>query len=103
MIAKGMILFRIQRFQQRRSRIAPEITGHLVHFIQQEQRIQAAYLLHPVNQPPRHGPDVCPAMSANLRLVPHAAQRNPGKLTVDGFRNRQRHGSLAHTGRAYQA
>ena len=103
MIAEGMVLLRIQRFQQRRSRIAPEIAGHLVHFIQQEQRVQAPDFLHPVDDAARHGPDVSAAMPADFRFVPHAAQGNPGKLAVDGFRNRHGHGSLAHAGRTYQA
>ena len=102
MIAEGMILFRIQRLQQRRSRIAPEIAGHLVHFIQQEQRIQAAHLLHPAYDASRHGPDVGTAVPADFRFIPYAAQGNTGKFAVYGFRNRDCHGSLADSGRTYQ-
>jgi hypothetical protein len=36
---KVLVLFRIENFQQRRGGIAAEIHAHLIHFIQQEDRI----------------------------------------------------------------
>ena len=102
MVAECVILFRIQRFQQGGCRVSPEIAGHLVNLIQKEQGIQAPRLLHAVDQPSRHSPDISAAMSANLSFIPYPAQRNTGKFTVYCFGNGNRHGSLAHTGRPHK-
>jgi hypothetical protein len=35
-VLEGGVLLRVQHFKQRRGRIAAEVRGHLVHFVQQE-------------------------------------------------------------------
>ena len=39
-IVEGVILFRIQNFQQRRGGIAAPVMAHLVDLVQQEQRVR---------------------------------------------------------------
>ena len=41
MIVEGEILLRVEHFEQRRRRVAPEIGAHLVDFVQAEDRIVA--------------------------------------------------------------
>ena len=50
MIHEHEILFRIEHFEQRRRRVAAEIGGHLVDFVQHEHRIAHAGLLHHLDE-----------------------------------------------------
>ena len=45
MIGKGIVLLRIENFEQRRGRITAKIHRHLVDLIEQEQRISDLTLL----------------------------------------------------------
>ena len=102
MVAECVVLFRIQGFQQGGCRIAPKIAGHLIHFIQQKQGVQTAHFLHAVDQPARHRANIRAAMSADLRFIPHPAQRNTGKFSIHRFRNGFRQRSFTYAGRPYQ-
>ena len=39
MIVEGVVLFRVQNLQQRRGGVAAPVMAHLVHLVQQEQRV----------------------------------------------------------------
>ena len=98
-IVKGRILFRIENFQQGRSRIAAEIRTHFFNLIEKEQRVRIFRLFHALNNLARHGTDISPAMTTNFGFVPnpakrHAHKRAPGRIghrfTQRGFTNARR-------------
>ncbi len=102
-IAEIEVLFRVQRLKESRRGIAPEIVAELVDFVKDDHRVLGPGLLHGLNDAPRHGPDVGPAMAADFRLVAHPAEGNALELAAqrpgDGTAQR----GLAHTGRAREA
>ncbi len=82
MIIEGMVLLRIKHFQQRGRWVAAEIHAHFIHFIQQKHRIVGAGLFQALHNFPRQGADIGSAMPADFGLIPHAAQRQPHKLSA---------------------
>ena len=98
-ILEGGVLLRVQHFEQRRCRIAAEVRGHLVHFVEQEDGVLGAGPLHVLNDLPGQRADVGAAMAANLGLVAHAAQGEPHKLAAGGFGDRHSQRSFAHARR----
>ena len=98
-----MILFRVEHLQQCGGRITPEVHSHLVHFVKQEQRVLHRHLGHILQNLARHGADIGAAVTANFRLVAHAAKRHAHKFAVGRTRDRLPQRSLAHAGRADQA
>ena len=75
MVAEGMVLFRVEHFEQSRGWIAAEIHADLVDFVHHEDRIARAGLLHALNDPPGQGADIGSAMAREFRLRPG---RRPG-------------------------
>ena len=73
-VRKGVVLFRIQHFQQSAGRVA--VVGHpeLVHFIQYNNRIGSPALLDPVHDSARHRSDIGSPVSADVCFIPHTAQ-----------------------------
>ena len=76
-IGECIVLLRIEYLEQRRRRISSEIHRHLVHFVEQEHRIDRSRLLHPLNDLAGERADVRPPMTADLGFIAHAAQRQP--------------------------
>ena len=99
-IAERRVLLRIEHFEQRRSRIAPEIAAQLVHLIQHEHRVVRARAPQRLDHLPRHRSDVRTAMPADLRLIVHAAQRNPLELAPQRTRDRAAQRRLPHSRRS---
>ena len=67
-----MVLFRIEHFEQRRTRVAAEISAELVDFIEQQHRIHRAGFLHHLNNLSGQCADVGATMTANLSFITHA-------------------------------
>ncbi len=92
MIAKRVVLRRVEHFEQRRRRIAAPIRPDFVDLVQHDDRIHRAGVSQRANQPSRQRTDVGPAMSADFRFVAHAAKRHPHELpargSCDGFTDR---------------
>ena len=103
MVVERGVLFRIQHFQQSRGRIAAIVGTQLVDLVQQEKRIGGIHLLHRLDDPPRHGTDIGPAVAANLGLVPYAAQRHAHKIASGRLGDRPAQRGLAHTRRPDEA
>jgi len=80
MIGKRIVLLRIQHLEQRRGRIAAEITAELVDLVEHEHGVVGLRAPQALNDAARQSADVGPAMAADFRLVAHAAQRNAGEL-----------------------
>src|ERR1035441_10777707 len=88
MILDGGFLFRAQHFKQRRSRGTAEVGRNLVYFVEKEDGVLGSRALHVLNDLSWQCADVRAAVTANLGLVPHSAQREPHKLAACGLRNR---------------
>ena len=67
------ILFGIEYFKQGGGRVAAEVGRHLVDFVQHENGIARARLLHHLNDLARQGADICAAVAAYFSFIAHAA------------------------------
>ena len=103
MVPEGVVLLAVQHLQQRAGGVPPHVAGQLVDFVQHHQRIHGPAVDQRVNNAARHGADVRFPMAPDVRLVPHAAQAQPGQLAVHGLGHRDGDGGLAHPRRAHQA
>ncbi len=81
MIIKGVVLFRIKCLQERGRRITPEVSAHLVHFIQEEHRIRCPCAPDALNDLSWHCTNVCTPVSLYLCFVPNSTQRDPYKFS----------------------
>jgi len=80
-ILKHVVLFRIEYFQQGRARVATKIRSQLVHFVEQQHRVDGAGLFHHLNDLARQRADVGTPMAANFRFIAHATKTEPHKLS----------------------
>ena len=103
MVPIGMVLLRVQHFQQGGAGVPPVIGAHLINFIQQQHRIGGAGLGHGSHDPSGHGAHIGLPVAPDVRFIMDAAQGDPNHFPVqapgDGIGN----GGFAHTGRSYQA
>ena len=99
-IEERVVLLRIEHFQQRRRRVAAEVHRHLVDFVEQEDRVHRAGLLHHLDDLAGERADVGAAVAADLGLVTHAAERQAHELAVHGARDRLGQRGLADARRA---
>ena len=102
-IGEGAILRRIKDFQQRRCRVTAEVGADLVQLVQQDDRVPALDAPKRLQDAARHGADVGAAVAANLRFVPHAAERDAGELAAQRVGDAAAERGLAHAGRADEA
>ena len=102
-ILEGGVLLGVEHFKQRRCRIAAEVGGHLVDFVEQEDGILGAGALHVLNDLAGQRADVGAAMAANLGLVAHAAQREAHELAAGGLGDGHAQRSFAHARRSDEA
>ena len=102
-VAEGVVLLRVQRFQQRRGRIAAEVAAQLVHLVQHDHRVVGFGAANALDDLAGQRADVGPAMAANLGLVVHAAQRNALELAAQRAGNRPAEAGFAHAGRPDEA
>ncbi len=103
MVPEGVVLLRIQHLQQGGCRVTPEVVAQLVDFVQQQQRIHGLAATDGFNNPPRHGANISFPMAPDIRLVPDAAQAQPGQLPIQRLGNADGDGGFAHAGRADKA
>ena len=102
-VGEGVIQLGIEDFHQRGRRIAAEVRGHLVHFIENEDGVDGAGLLHHLDDLAGQGADVGAAMAANFGLVAHAAERDADKLAAGGVADGHGQRSLADAWRPDEA
>ena len=102
-VAEGGVLLGIERFEQRRTRIAAEVAPDLVDFVEHEDRIFGLGAANALDDLSRQRADVSAAMAANLGFVVHAAQRDADELASQSARDRLAQRSLAHARRSDEA
>ena len=102
-IAERVVLLRIERFKQRRRRIATEVAPQLVDLVEHDHRVVGFSAANALDDLARQSADISPAMAANLRLVVHAAQRDTLELAAQGARNGAAQAGLAHSRRSDEA
>ncbi len=97
------VLLGIEHFEQRCGRIAAEIHGHFVHFVEHEDRVFGSRLLHHLDNLTRERANVGAAMTANFSLIAYAAERHPDKLAAGRLGDRHSQRRLADARRADEA
>ena len=86
-VRKRVVLLRIEHFEQRTRRISVVRDPQLIHFVEHHDRIGNTALLDPVHDPAGHRSDISPAVAADIRLIPHAAEADADIFPVQRFRN----------------
>ena len=103
MIHKLLVLLRVKYFQKGVRRISAEVGAYLIHLVQKKDGVAAAALLDCAHHPAGYGSYIGSPVPAYFGFVAHAAHGHMNKLAAyrpcDGFC----YGSLAHSGRTYQA
>src|SRR6188768_4165909 len=99
MVDEGVVLRRIQDFQQGGSGVATHIDAHLVDFVQDQDRVSATSLLQRLNNATRQRADVRATMTADLGFIPDAAERDATVAPTHGARDRFTERGLAHARR----
>ena len=102
-ILEIVILIGVEHLQQRRRGVAVHVGGHLVYLVQKENGIVDLGVSEPADYASRQRRHVRSAVSADFRLVAHAAERHAYKLLARRARNRPHYGRFANAGRTDKA
>ena len=84
-ILERLVLFRVQHFEQCRGRITAEIGGHLVDFVEHEDGVLSAGLLHHLDYLAGERANIGTAMAADFRFIANAAERHAHELAASGL------------------
>ena len=103
MVPERHILFGIKDLQQRRGGITLVIAAQLVDLVHKDEAVAAARLTQRGDDAAGHGTDIGLSVTADLRLVPHAAQAQTGIVPAHAPGDGAGYRGLAHAGRAGQA
>src|SRR5882762_7967554 len=98
-----MILFRVEHLEQSGTRITAKVRTQLIYFVEQNDWIDRAGLLHHLDDLARQGADVGSPVAADFGLITHAAQTQPHKLAAGGAGNRFAQAGLANSRRTDKA
>ena len=101
-IGEAVVLRRIKHFKQCAGRVALKTVAKFVDFVQQEHRIARASRLHAIDDATRHCTDVCATMTANIRFVAYATERDTHILAAECARDGLRDRCLADTWRSVE-
>ncbi len=101
-VAEGVVLRGVEDLEQCGRRVTPVIRPHLVDLVQQDDRVHRARLADGPDDAARQRADVGTPVTADLRLVPDAAERHPDELTAHGPGHRLAERCLTDAGRAHQ-
>ena len=75
-VGERVVLLGVEHLEQRRRGVAAEVGADLVDLVEHEDRVDRARLLHALDDPAGERADVRAAVTADLRLVAHAAERD---------------------------
>ena len=84
MITELVVLLRIEDLEQGSGRVAAEVGCHLVDLVEEENRVDGRRLAHHLDDLPGEGADIGAAVSPNLGLVAHAAERESDEVAPGG-------------------
>ena len=101
-VHEAVVLGRVEHLEQGARRVSLERDAQLVDFVEQEDRVLGAGLLHSLDDPARHGADVGTAVPADVRFVSRAAQGDADVLPSHRSGDRLGHRGLADAGRAHE-
>ncbi len=90
MIVECIVLRRIKHFQHRARRISAPVAPQFVDLVQNEYGIAHAHALYALDNLPRHGADISPAMPPDFGFVFQTAQRKSVKFALQRAVNRSR-------------
>src|SRR5215218_8599125 len=99
MIAKRVVLLRIENLEQRRAWIAAVVVAELVDLVEHQHGIVHSRAANRLDDPSRHRADVRAAMTAQLSFIAHATQRHSFKLPPQRARDRSTQRRLTHARR----
>ena len=101
-VGERIVLRGIEHFEQRARRITLIRLTELVDFVEQEDGILAARLLHALDDAAGHGTHIGAAMPADVGFVTGTTERHADVLTTECARDRLRDAGLADTRRAIE-
>ena len=81
-VAEGRVLLRVEHLEQGRCRVAVDAAAELVDLVEHQHRVARAGLAQRLDDAAGHRADVGAAMSADLRLVVHAAEARALELAA---------------------
>ena len=99
-VAEGVVLLAVEHFEKCARGVAAPVASHLVDLVEHEQRIHRTAAGDSLDDAAGHRADVGLAVAADIRLVTHAAERQPRDLAVHRLGDRQRDRRLADARRA---
>ena len=103
MIGEGVVLGRVQHFQQSGGGVAAKIRADLVKLVEQDDRVAAFDAAQGLDDAAGESADVSAAVPSNFRLIAHAAEGDPGEFPAQRVGHAPAQGGLAHAGRSDQA
>src|SRR5262249_44630154 len=101
-VAEGVVLRRVEHLEERGGRVAAPVGADLVHLVEEDDWIHRAGVAERAHEPPRERADVGPPMTADLRLVVHAAEGHADEAAAGRAGDRFADGGLPGPGRADQ-
>ncbi len=102
-VDEGVVLGGIEHLEQRRGGVAPPVGADLVDLVEHEDGIARLGPPQPLDDAAGQRADVRPPMAADLRLVPHAAQRHAHEPPAQRPGDALAEAGLAHAGRPHEA
>src|ERR1700747_1728788 len=103
MVGEGVVELGVEHFHQGRRGISAKIHGHLVHFVENKDRIDSPRFAHHLNDLAREGTDIGAAMAANFRFVADATEGNTDEFASGGATDGHGEGRLADAWRSKEA
>ncbi len=101
-VPEGVVLGRVEDFEEGGGRVAPEVRADLVDLVEQDDRVHRTGLLDGADDAAGQRSDVRTPVAADLRLVPYAAERDPDELAAHGTGHGLAQRGLADAGRPDQ-
>ena len=102
MILEGVVLLRVQDFQESAGRITTPVPGQLVDLIQKKHGIAAARSFHTLYNSSGQGANIGPPVTSDFRIIPYPTQTGSDKGAIhspgDGFPQT----GFSHARRSYQ-
>ena len=97
-VAEGRVLLGIEHLEHRARRVAAEVGAHLVDLVDHQDRVVRARVAQRAHDRAGHRADVGAPVPADLRLVPHTADRDALEVAAHRRRDGLAERGLAHAG-----